>query len=224
MKTILKKSLWVILPVLALFLAAAALAAPEFGRILENPRVVKQLKLTPEQEKSLKDLQFEAKEKSIDVEAKIKKAQLQMEQEMQKDDVNREKVMGLLDEIGKQETEMKKIGMGNMIEIKKILTPEQREKGKEMLAKWREAREQKGGMKRPMRPGMPGGELRKGREEMPMEGQAGPEGPKAGRGERFEKERRNRGEGGQEMRRRGERPLDKEVEKEDDEAPKPDKD
>jgi len=224
MKTMLKKSLWVILPVLALVLTAAALAAPEFGRILENPRIVKELKLTPEQEKSLKDLRFEAKEKSIDIDARIKKARLQMEHEMEKDDVNREKVMGLLDEIGKQQTELKKIGMGNLIEIKKILTPEQREKGREMLAKWRAAQEKKGGMERPMGPGMRGGEMRRGREEMPMTGPAGPEGPKPGRGERFEKEQRRLGEGGPEMRRRGERPSDKEGEKDDDEAPKPDKD
>ena len=214
MNAMLKKSLWIILPVLALFLAAAV-AAPEFGRILENPRIKKELKLTPEQEKSLKDLRFAAKEKSIDIDARIKKARLQMEQEMEKDEVDRDKVMGLLEETGKQQTELKKIAVGNMIEIKKILTPEQREKGKEMLAKWRAAKEKKGGMERPMGPGMRGGEMRKGREGMPMERQPGPEGPQPDRRERAQKQIRKRGEGGPEMQRRGILPPDKKGGKEE---------
>jgi len=222
MKTMLKKSLWIILPVLALLLVAAAVAQPEFGRILENPKVRKELFLTPDQEQSLKDLRFAAREKSIDIDAKIKKAQLQMQQEMDKDDVNREKVMGLLDEIGKQQTELKKISMGNWIEVKKILTPEQREKGREMLAKWRASHAKKGEGQEPMGPGMRGGEFRRGREEMQMERPVGPKGPKPGPGERSEKQWPKGDKGGQGMRRRGERPFDREGEKEDADAPKPD--
>lgn len=117
-----------------------ALAAPEAGQMICNPKMAKALNLTPEQKGEMQKMRLATEEKRIDLDAKIKKFELQLREENSKDEPEESKVMGLLDEIGKAKTEVAKLRASNMIAAKKILTPEQREKARAMAGKWAQKR------------------------------------------------------------------------------------
>jgi len=114
---------------------SVAWAAPEAGCWGQDCKMAKSLNLTAEQKSEIQKLRLANEEKRIDLDADIKKIALQIREENKKDVPDESKVMNLLDEIGKARTEVSKLRASQMIAVKKILTPEQREKAREMAGK-----------------------------------------------------------------------------------------
>jgi len=159
-KTKATKALWVVGAIAALGLVTAVVAGPDLGGAFANKRISKALDLSEKQEQQWKDISFEAQEKSIDIQADMKKAQLQLRHEMDREDPDASKIMNLANEIGKAQTELKKIQLKRILEARKILTPEQREKAGDLMAKWhaqraraRKEQRAKGPAARMQRPG-----------------------------------------------------------------------
>jgi len=168
MKATLKSAIMVLVPLLIVGLATT-LYAVEYGNFLFDKKAAKELKLTAEQKTSLEQIRFESAEKRIDLDAKIKKLELHLSAETKKDEPDADKVMNLIDEIGKSKTEIAKINTGNMLAARKILTPDQREKARDMAEKWAEEKKEKqpGSGMCPMMGGMMGGKGMAGPGMMP---------------------------------------------------------
>ncbi len=135
MKTKRKTALLILVPILVLGIVTLAFAGPNFARALQNKQVAKKLDLSPKQEETLKNINYEMQKKRIDLEAKIKLARLELEQELDKEDVDEDAALKLVEKTGNYRTEVRKAEVSRMIGIKKILTPEQREKMRDFMAK-----------------------------------------------------------------------------------------
>jgi Spy/CpxP family protein refolding chaperone len=168
MKVTLKSAIMVLVPLLIVGLATTLYAA-EYGHFLFDKKAAKELQLTSEQKTSLEKIRFESAEKKIDLDAKIKKLELQLHAETKKDEPDVDKVMNLIEEIGKAKTEIAKINTGDMLAARKILTPDQREKARDMAEKWVEEKKEKqpGSGMCPMMGGMMGGKGMAGPGMMP---------------------------------------------------------
>jgi len=168
MKATLKSAIMVLVPLLIVGLATTLFAA-EYGHFLFDKKAAKELKLTADQNAALEKIRFESAEKKIDLDANIKKLELKLRAETKKDEPDADKVMNLIEEIGKAKTEIAKINTGNMLAARKILTPEQREKARDMVEKWVEEKKEgkAGGGMCPMMGGMMGGKGMAGPGMMP---------------------------------------------------------
>ncbi|MBN1902113.1 periplasmic heavy metal sensor [Candidatus Sumerlaeota bacterium] len=149
-----KKAVVAMIPILILCFAVSV-SAQDISRALGNERLAKELNLTPEQKESLKKIQLDSREKRIDVDARLQKARLQFEQEIQKDETNEGKIMELVEAMGAAQTDLRKISVTELIEAKKTLTPEQREKAKNLVAKWKALQARQKFQQRIHQPGKP---------------------------------------------------------------------
>lgn len=135
MKSTTKKTLLILIPVLAIGLTAAVFAQQSWGKMMGQQKWMEKLELENSQKEKIEEIRFDAQQKKIDLQADLKKTRLEMMHEMKKDDVNKEKVMDLIEQAGNTQTELKKIQMSQMIDIKGHLTEEQQEKAKEYMGK-----------------------------------------------------------------------------------------
>lgn len=154
----------VIMAFMILLVAAIAVTiyAAEFGPFLFDKKMAKELKLSADQSAALEKVRLDSADKRIDLGAKIKKLELHLRAETNKDEPDEGKVMEFVDEIGKAKTEIRKIRIGNMLAAKKILTPEQREKARNMadeLAELKKQEQKAGGCMCPMMKNMMGGNM-----------------------------------------------------------------
>ncbi len=117
-----------------LSLTALVLAGHGFGPFGDNPAIVKKLEITPEQQKKIEAIRTETGLKRVDIEASLKKLRIQQQQALKTDDLDKAAVLKLTEEIGKQEIELKKLGISTMLDCREVLTLEQREKAKDMRA------------------------------------------------------------------------------------------
>jgi|GEM_PF-2813151 len=140
MKKRLAKKWQILVPGFVLILAMAFAIDPGIFKLAGNEKLAGKLELTEDQKNSFEQLKGESQERMIDLEARMKKARLKFGQQMKKDDVNEGEVMQLIEEMGAVQTEMKKISVSNLIEAKNILTPEQREKARDLIGKWKAQR------------------------------------------------------------------------------------
>jgi len=128
-------------------------------RLLNNPQFIMQLGLSDAQVKKLKDIQSKAQRDGIKTRAEVDTLQLDLKDELDRDDPDINKVDSLLDKIGAKHTEMQKNTIHTMVEMKDALTPEQKEKAKALLAeKMKDRGGKKGGKQGNRSQGMgPGG-------------------------------------------------------------------
>jgi Spy/CpxP family protein refolding chaperone len=91
------------------------------------------LGLTDDQQNELKELQFAAKKKMIDLKAAMQKEQLEMQELMSADDLNASAIKRQLDAVASAHTDVKFEMISTMIAARKVLTKEQRELLKEKL-------------------------------------------------------------------------------------------
>ena len=136
----------------------AVLAAGPFS----NPKVVKALNLSPEQQQRLEGLRYQQRKEAVDLRRDMELKRLDIERELDKDTPDTAAVDRLLDEQGVLRTKMGKAKIHQMLEMKKILTPEQWSKVKDRMQERRaermENRRGRGGLGRGGRQGMaPGG-------------------------------------------------------------------
>lgn len=126
-----------VLSVILMGLLVSIQANDNFNRCFADKRLAGKLDLTDEQKESWEEIRYQSQKSRIDIQADLKKARLDLWHEMQKENPDKESIMKLADEVGEYQTELKKISLSNLIEVKQILTPEQREKAKGLLGKWK---------------------------------------------------------------------------------------
>jgi len=123
---------------------------------LKNPKVIQDLGLSPQQVQQLEDLQYQNQKETIDSRHDMALKSLDLQREMDKESPDPKIVDKLIDEIGACRTQMQKGRTHHLLAVKKILTPEQWQKGRAMLMhhreQMREGRGERGG-----RPGKEGG-------------------------------------------------------------------
>lgn len=118
--------------------SAVALAqprlAPQGGPPAKNPRMqgIEALNLTAEQKQKIHTVLAEARKKAIELEAKIRIARIELRELMAADTPDRGKIDAKVAEIGKlQETRMRQ-HVDSALQVQQVLTPEQRQKAKEL--------------------------------------------------------------------------------------------
>jgi Spy/CpxP family protein refolding chaperone len=171
--TRMKKLYWCLLGVPILIgLASYSIAQPGGGQMGKGrmgagrqgftfwkvEKIVEKLAITPDQIQQLDDLDYNFQMDSIDPEARIKKARLEMDHLLSQDSYSDEKVDGLVDEIIAGSSDRIKLGMNRQIATRKILTPEQWDQLQQM-------KEKRGRMMKKKRSGGQEGKRRQGGEE-----------------------------------------------------------
>ncbi len=113
-----------------LLLAAAALRAQGVaeGKWWKRPRIAQELALTPEQGEKLEKIFAAAKPKLIDLRADFEKKQFDYDQAMQGDDVDRKALEAKIEAREQSRAALQKELALMELDMKAVLTPEQREK------------------------------------------------------------------------------------------------
>lgn len=119
------------LAVLAALLASglAVLAMGPFG-----DRMVKELGLTPDQAQKIESLKVEHQKEMITLKSQMRLKRLDLRQEMEKDSPNPASLDKMVDESAAMRATMEKARLHHLLDVKKILTPEQWQKAKAHFA------------------------------------------------------------------------------------------
>ena len=105
---------------------------------------MKELNLTEEQKATLKAKREAAKTEIDAIRAQMKPEMEKMMDLMHSPNSTKQQVYAQIDKVGSLKTQMHKIRAGNLIELKEILTPEQKTKLQEIVAKKKEQMKQRG--------------------------------------------------------------------------------
>ncbi len=137
--------------------------------IWKNPKMMKDLALTPEQVGKLKDADFAAREKQLALKAEMASLRLQMDQAFTADPVDDATVRGLAEKMAAAKGKMSMQRVETRLTVKNLLTPEQVAK----LQTLRQGKRQgKNGMNKPcMMNGQGGGGQGKGMKNGQGQGQ-----------------------------------------------------
>lgn len=133
------------------------------GRLWNNPRMIERLKLTDEQRKSMDEILFAHREKLIDLQANLKKAELAMSPLMEADQPDQKAIEAQIDKIVQARGDLERANSRFLLDIRMKLTPEQWKTLREMHANHMEGRPGQMGGHRPgagqerMWRGRPGG-------------------------------------------------------------------
>lgn len=111
------------------------------------PGVVEKLGLSKEQKQRLEKLQMEMEKENIKVQAELRIKRLELKSLLDEENPNRKEIDKKVQEIGGLHTQLLKNKVYSILELKKVLTPEQEEKLKTMRRQF-----QKPGL-RPRKPG-----------------------------------------------------------------------
>jgi Spy/CpxP family protein refolding chaperone len=113
---------------LALALVTAGGAIWAFG-----PRVERELGLSPEQASKLQELRYEHQKSVADARNQLELKTLDLRHEMDKDSPDPAALDRLVDEASKLRASLQKSRLRHLLEVRKVLTPEQWEKAKAHL-------------------------------------------------------------------------------------------
>ncbi|HEC79531.1 MAG TPA: periplasmic heavy metal sensor [candidate division WOR-3 bacterium] len=108
---------------------------PPHGHRMMPEMRLEMLDLTASQRDEIEAARLEAQKKIIPLKAEIELKRLDLEKEMRADTPNRSKIMKLTEEINKIELKIKQTKLDEMLKIRSVLTPEQREELKKPLLK-----------------------------------------------------------------------------------------
>jgi Spy/CpxP family protein refolding chaperone len=100
-------------------------------------RVLREIGLNEGQIQKVMELTYAADRAKVDIHASVEKARMDLQQMMAADQPDRNKVFPQIEAIGKLEVELHKNRIGLMLEIRKLVTPEQWEKLEMIWAKHR---------------------------------------------------------------------------------------
>ncbi len=128
------------LAILVMLSAAGAWGAPLDGKWWKNPRIVRELSLTPPQVDRIEAIFLRVRPELIDLRADFEKKRLQQESTMQAPDVDRREAEKRIDEVEEARSRLAKARMGMLLEIRGVLTPEQRDRARSLIEEKREAR------------------------------------------------------------------------------------
>ena len=121
----------------ALLFAAAARAQVE-GKWWKRPRIVQALGLTTEQTAELEKIFAKSRPKIIDLKADLEKKQFAYQQAMTADKVDRKEVAGLIEAREQARAQLQKELSLMELDMRQVLTPEQREKAEALRAQLRQ--------------------------------------------------------------------------------------
>jgi Spy/CpxP family protein refolding chaperone len=113
-------------------MAALGLAALAAGPFM-SPKVSQALNLTPEQQQKMEDLRYVHQKDMIKFREELSLKRLDLQREMQKDSPDRATVDRLADDLGALRTRMGRARVDHLLDVRKILTPEQWSKARELM-------------------------------------------------------------------------------------------
>lgn len=119
------------------------------GRFWDNPRVATALKITSDQQKAMDEILFQHREKLIDLQANLKKAELDMEPLMNADEPDHPAIEAQIDKVVAARAALEKANANFLLDIRMKLTPDQWKQIKDFRAE--------GGMRGTRRQWGPGG-------------------------------------------------------------------
>ncbi len=108
---------------------------------MHSGMMLEKLDLSEKQKEDIEALQTETQKKIIPIQADIKLKEIDLDNEMNADAPNRDKIMKLTEEISDLELKIKQTRIDQKLKVHALLTPEQREQmkkmhhGKEMMQK-----------------------------------------------------------------------------------------
>lgn len=147
MRATFKKSLagWILLATI-LFLATGLPLAQEGdldvvdlpGKWWKQPRVIRGLDLTPTQVDKIEAVFLEHRKRLIDLKARMEKDVLDYKELLGQDNINREAVLQKLDQIAATRTRIVRSTVMMQLDIRELLTPDQRAKLKQFRERFRE--------------------------------------------------------------------------------------
>jgi len=114
------------------------------GRWWDNTRVATALKLTPDQQKAMDGILYQHREKLIDLQADLERANLGMEPLMNADEPNRAAIEAQIDKVVAARAALEKANSNFLLDLRMQLTPDQ----------WKQVKAfREGEMRGPGRPG-----------------------------------------------------------------------
>jgi Spy/CpxP family protein refolding chaperone len=127
---------------------------------VNDPKIAEELLLSSEQVEALKKMRMDVQTEMITLNADRDKAALKQAELMSAEQPDLEAVLKAVEEVGTLQTKIAKLRVKTLLEAKKVLTPEQLQKAKEMFSeRMRERREQmmqqRGDRRRSERPAGP---------------------------------------------------------------------
>jgi Spy/CpxP family protein refolding chaperone len=97
-------------------------------RLLESPEIAEAAGITEEQQAMLRDARFESKTREIELRADLEKTGLEQARLMTEETVDEAAVLAAVEKAGALRTELAKLKIGQVLLVKKTLTPEQLKK------------------------------------------------------------------------------------------------
>jgi Spy/CpxP family protein refolding chaperone len=102
------------------------------GRWWDNPKTAQQIGLTADQQKKMDDIFQQNRLKLIDLSAALEKQEVIMQPLMEADQPDEGKILAQIDAIAQARAELEKNNARMLLEIRKVLTPDQWKKVKEL--------------------------------------------------------------------------------------------
>ncbi len=127
------KSCWSVFLMVCLLAGLSSQAAAWWGREKPRKTIARRLELTEEQKKKFEAVEEETKKEMKASQEKIKEISKKLKTELQKDPPDRNTVHRHIQELSRVRTQMQIRRMDSMLELRQMLTPEQRERFKRML-------------------------------------------------------------------------------------------
>lgn len=135
-----------------------------FGRWWNNPRMIERLKLTDDQRKAMDQILYDHREKLIDLQATLEKAELGLEPLMSADQPDRAAMEAQIDKVVEARAALERANSMFLLDIRMKLTSDQ----------WKQLRDMRGEMGRDRGPSM---DRREGAHHWRNGGPNGPGGP-----------------------------------------------
>jgi Spy/CpxP family protein refolding chaperone len=92
-----------------------------------------ELNLTDEQKEKIESLWFEHQRRQVEIGAKLRKAEIELEELLWEDEPDRSAIERKIDEISRYRAELQKSRIEHRLNVARVLTPEQRKLIKEKL-------------------------------------------------------------------------------------------
>ncbi len=113
-----------IVPILVLTMALPSFAQAGKSK-MQRGNMLDELNLTQEQETQMKELRYSHEKNMIDLEAKLKRVQLDLKKLERADEPNKKKIHAQIEKVGSARVAVQKARADQQLEIRKVLTEEQ---------------------------------------------------------------------------------------------------
>ena len=99
-------------------------------------RALRELKLTDEQQKSIESLRFDMRKKTVDQQAKLKTARLELAELFKADQPNQSAIQKKIGDISQLQSQQRLLIVDHWFAVNKLLTPDQQKIWKKMSAQF----------------------------------------------------------------------------------------